>query len=1266
LSVKNPHQSWHKGYVATLDNQERKYIGIFFLKREMGLVARMLHLHINQRIKENNLFLIDLRLEEPGEQQCVQVKVKLDFNIRDQQLIQWYLEDFLEYPYDIAKIRAELAETRIADVGKEIFHQIFLVDPEAKKLWNKISGHLNECRVEIITGVKEATAIPWELLIDPATDCPLALHTKAFVRSQTGISYRPPVTKLKAGEKVRILLVICRPRGQSDVPFRSVARNILDGLPEKFYDRFSIDILRPPTFEKLREILTTAQEEGTPYQIVHFDGHGVYFDLEKAVNYAMSQHDFHILQEILGNYHESQASDLMEILYSATPRKGEHGYLEFENPGTAYNRRFVDGPMMGELLAQSGVKALILNACRSAHANTDQTEEELEAEFETNQTHVRAFGSLAQEIFDAGVPGVVGMRYNVYVVTAARFIANLYSSLVCGYSLGEAVTYSRKLLHDHPFRDSMAGLVKLMDWPVPVVYEDQPLILFPESIVAPRLAEFSVKRHNYDSVFIGSNLPVIPDFSFCGRDEVILALDRAFDTENSVFLQGMAGSGKTLTAIEFAHWYFKTKGLINGVFLFTSFTKKQTYTDILNQFGEALGEQLKERNTSWGALERTEKLEEALRLMNQIPILWIWDNSESISDFSDERISFYQEEERQELARFLQQIIRTQVRVLFTSRSSGQSWMEDLIPYKTVRMPPMPMRDCILLAKEIARNEGVPLDVPEYLSLLKFTQGNPLTLIVVIKQVINRGLIKKEEIENFVQQLHAGEIVFPEGNQQGIEKSLAASLSKGFFERFSEKDRQILAVLHLFNEYVDVLSLELMSDKTNTYRVDFIFDLNRASAIALLDRAEKNGLLEKVDERYYYIHPALPWFFGELFKKYHSTNRDLFCRAFVEMSGMLGDYYHYEFNHGHQDVCIPLQREEANMLYAYDLGKKMGSWDDMVSILQGLRVLYNYTGRPRKWKTLIEKITPDFMDPETFIPVPNRGTNYGLFIEYKAQLARQQRDFQKAEELQKKCIELDRSIAAPSLKLPPEKMDLKNRLKIYDLSCVIHELGQIQSEQQKSECLKNFQEAFDLGTFISDDPIKAVVAFNIGQAYQNIPDIKNFAKAEDWYRKSLALRNVTDFVGQSKCYIQLGFLTFFHFKAIQGSSSKSVNPDTYLDLSWSYAQKALEILPEEDEDDFSAVYNLLGNICANKGDFQQSIKFFEKILWHDEKIGDFYKMAETQLNICLIFWTSHQYEEAIMYANASLKNFTLEGVAARKDQQQVLEMIEEIKKDMKK
>ncbi len=65
---------------------------------------------------------------------------------------------------------------------------------------------------------------------------------------------------------------------------------------------------------------------------------------------------------------------------------------------------------------------------------------------------IRAYGSLAAEVADAGVPGVVAMRYNVYVVTAAQYTADLYAHLLAGKSLGQAATAARRALAANPDR----------------------------------------------------------------------------------------------------------------------------------------------------------------------------------------------------------------------------------------------------------------------------------------------------------------------------------------------------------------------------------------------------------------------------------------------------------------------------------------------------------------------------------------------------------------------------------------------------------------------------------------------------------------------------------------------------------------------------------------------------------------------------------------------------------------------------------------------
>ena len=71
------------------------------------------------------------------------------------------------------------------------------------------------------------------------------------------------------------------------------------------------------------------------------------------------------------------------------------------------------------------------------------------------------------------------MRYSVYVVTAAKFVGELYASLLAGHQLGEAVTRGRLHLFEEPNREVALRPTPLQDWIVPVVYENVDVAVLP-------------------------------------------------------------------------------------------------------------------------------------------------------------------------------------------------------------------------------------------------------------------------------------------------------------------------------------------------------------------------------------------------------------------------------------------------------------------------------------------------------------------------------------------------------------------------------------------------------------------------------------------------------------------------------------------------------------------------------------------------------------------------------------------------------------------
>ena len=190
--------------------------------------------------------------------------------------IRWYLEDYAEFPADPAPRLAADSEAWLARIGASLFRQVF-AGPDGAGIWAIARDRLGEVRVEVDADPSDVPGLPWELIRDPGPDTPLALIAGTFVRTHLRAAAHPELPKA-SGDRLRVLLVICRPGGRDDVPFRSVASRLVRGGAEQMAG-LDLDVLRPATFRRLSEVLHAAAAAGRPYHVLHFDGHGTYLDL---------------------------------------------------------------------------------------------------------------------------------------------------------------------------------------------------------------------------------------------------------------------------------------------------------------------------------------------------------------------------------------------------------------------------------------------------------------------------------------------------------------------------------------------------------------------------------------------------------------------------------------------------------------------------------------------------------------------------------------------------------------------------------------------------------------------------------------------------------------------------------------------------------------------------------------------------------------------------------------------------------------------------
>lgn len=96
---------------------------------------------------------------------------------------------------------------------------------------------------------------------------------------------------------------------------------------------------------------------------------------------------------------------------------------------------------------------------------------------------------------------------------------------------------------------------------------------------------------------------------------------------------------------------------------------------------------------------------------------------------------------------------------------------------------------------------------------------------------------------------------------------------------------------------------------------------------------------------------------------------------------------------------------------------------------------------------------------------------------------------------------------------------------------------------------------------IEDSQAAAIGAFNLGQAYEELDEIRDFDTAEQWYRGSLERRAKEDRMGRANCLHQLGMVAQRGFLAAKEASRPPEVCFRYLTSAEQYYKQALELTP---------------------------------------------------------------------------------------------------------
>ncbi|MDQ3813249.1 MAG: TIR domain-containing protein, partial [Armatimonadota bacterium] len=444
--------------------------------------------------------------------------------------LRWYLEEYFRWPVGVFQTRAEGIQKKLPQWGQELFKAALGADAarEALAAWkNAATGAERRFSVEVdrdlpegasdeeIGAANEAAtgllALPWELLHDGRSWLFQGAHPARVRRrlpNRVSLGQRPGTLP------IRILLVSPRPEQDAKgdpigyIDHRVSARPLVEAV-EGLGDLVRLTLLAPPTYAALDKALRDAAARGEPFDVVHFDGHGV-FD-----------------------------------------RKLGLGGLCFEDPQDAdkvAGRRmeFVDAEKLAALFRDHRVPLVFLEACQSAQAATDPT------------------ASVAASLLQEGVTSVVAMSHTVLVETARRFVTAFYQSLAGGARVGRAMLDGQSALHDDTWRGKIlgAGDLRLHDWFVPVIYQEKHDPQLVTKIPARDAQQLAARRRRLSL----GDLPE-PEHRFQGRSRELLALERLLVREPWAVVRGTGGAGKTTLVAELARWLTRTHRFSRAAFV---------------------------------------------------------------------------------------------------------------------------------------------------------------------------------------------------------------------------------------------------------------------------------------------------------------------------------------------------------------------------------------------------------------------------------------------------------------------------------------------------------------------------------------------------------------------------------------------------------------------------------------------------------------------------------------------------------------------------
>ena len=970
--------------------------------------------------------------------------------------LRWYLEDYLPAPYAVYEERGSRVEASLPGWGEAVFTAVFGAGA-ARDAYVRARAQDGALELVFRSASPRWLGMPWELLRDPGRASPVALDGVAVSRSLPaaglGEAFRV------GGERLRVLMVISRPAGPDDVGYRMVARPLLRRL-EAVRGEVDLVVLRPPTLERLREVLASARAEGQPFQVVHFDGHGV----------------------LAGRRAGGAGAPLTFEDASA------QGVLVFEKATGGDDP--VPAETVARVLAEAKVPVVVLNACQSG-----ALDKQLEA-------------SVATRLLQEGAACVVAMAYSVYAVAAAEFMAAFYERLFAGDRASDAVAAGRQRLAERCERPSPKGPMPLADWVVPVQYARRE-VHFPQLLTVrpagPSLGQLLDRLREGEAS--RPDDPLDPVGEFVGRDALFHTLEVAARLQRVVVLHGPGGTGKTELAKAFGRWWRDTGGVDRPEWVVWHSFEPGLSTfgldGVVNAVGlEVLGPDFV-RGTSAG-----QRRELVLELLATHRLLLVWDNFESARSMPDPTGATppLDEEQQAELREFLHEVAaHGSSTVIITSRSP-ETWLGEL---RRVAVPGLTPEEAVEYADQVlapypavaSRRAGRAFG-----ELMEWLDGSPLSMRLVLPHLETTGP------QALLAALRGLAPALPDDGLGGRTGSLQASITYSF-NHLSANARRLVPALCLFHGVADADVLGAFSRSPD---VPSRFRGRDAEAwTAVLDEAAGVGLLTPLGLGMYRIHPALP---GYLADRWRAEDGDAFQerraaaeRGLLDACAALAGWADQQIRTGDAALAFTVihhQRRTLGAMLGYALDHR--HWQQAQVLVEPLSSYWDSRGlfeEARGWADRARLVLEDPNGDPPPLDTPG-GALWMFLVGAEAGRAVNAHLLDKAEQI---CLRIQ-----DMLIVQPDSTGQR-----HSLGAIYHQLGRVaQRRGRLGEAEEWFRRSLAIKEELGDRPGMAISYHQLGMVAE---ERGRLGEAEEWFRRSLAIEEeLGNRPGSAISYHQLG------------------------------------------------------------------------------------------------------------------------------------------------